>query len=69
VPVDLFLAKIGGLRGQAKSIDMLTVLKLAHKIDREVTNVFIEQGYLERHKDEEMIEDRCCEMIPGKAPQ
>jgi len=69
VPVDLFLSKVGGLRGQAKSIDMLTVLKLAHKIDREVTNVFIEQGYLERHKDEEMIEDRCCEMIPGKAPQ
>lgn len=36
VPVDLFLAKLGSMTGPAKQVDMLTLLKLTHKVDQEV---------------------------------
>lgn len=56
VKVDVFLAKVGGLKGAAKAIDMLTLLKLVHKVELNVSAGFSQMGLLVRNESAEVIE-------------
>jgi len=58
--VDEFLAKIGSFRGHPKTVDLMTLLKLTHNIDRKVQYVFHEQGLLDNNVQDTTEADRVC---------
>lgn len=69
VPVDTFLAHVGGLKGPSKQVDMLTLLKLVHKIDQQVVTGFSKQGLMQSASQEEMaIEKQVCSLVSPPRP-
>lgn len=59
VPVDEFVARLDSLRRPLKTIDMLTIFKLCHKIDQTMMDVFEQQGFV-KAGNEDGIEGAIC---------
>mmetsp|Transcript_106834 Transcript_106834/g.189213 ORF Transcript_106834/g.189213 Transcript_106834/m.189213 type:complete len:203 (+) Transcript_106834:1-609(+) len=50
IPMDEFVTKVSKLKGMSKSIDTLTLLKLTHRIEMMLTDVFERQGLVKTHE-------------------
>lgn len=62
ISIKEFVGKMGKLKGQSKTIDTLTMLKLAHRIDQKIQTIFEKQGLLERNEMEAAEEDLACKL-------
>jgi len=64
IPIEKFVSKVGKLKGMSKTIDMLTVIKLTHRIEMLLHSVFEKQG-LVSHDDARTAEEK--EVFSGGA--
>lgn len=68
VETDLFLSQVNKLSGAAKGSDMLTLLKLTHKVDHGMSQLLEKQCLPQMGSSEEeaLIESQCCNLVPFK---
>jgi len=46
ISIDDFVSKVGKMKGQAKTIDILTMLKLTHRLEKKMHDAFQKQGLI-----------------------